>query len=192
MIGGIPADSATAVTTRWVKDAIPQAYFALAWFANVKRTAELQTLASRADSASNVGEQLAQRSARYRASAARAYLSLARGDTADAMKRFATLSDTVCIACYMDRVTEARLLVSKGRFEDADRLLGQRLNTLMTPAEIWIASMRAPVLERLNKKAEAAELYRRVVAAWGGGDASVQPYVAAASQRLKSLGPTTP
>jgi serine/threonine-protein kinase len=188
MIGGIPADSATAVTSRWVRDGIPAAYFALAWLANVKRTQELQILAERADSASNVGEQLARRSARYRASAARAYLSLARGDTAAALQRFATLADTVCIACYMDRVTQARLLISKGRFADADLLLSQRLNTLITPAEIWIASIRAPVLERLNRRAEAIELYRRIVAAWGGGDEAAQPYVLAASGRLRALG----
>jgi serine/threonine-protein kinase len=187
LIGGVPADSATAVTSRWVKEGIPAAYFALAWFAKAGRADELRVLASRADSASNVGDAIARKSSRYRASAARAYLSLARGDTADALKRFGSLADTVCIACYMDRVTHARLLVSRGRFEEADKLLEQRLNTLITPAEIWIAGLRGETLERLHKPKEATEQYERVVAAWSGGDEAVQPYVRVASEKLRQL-----
>ena len=75
----------------------------------------------------------------YDSQAARAYLFLARRDTANAVKAFALLSDTLCLRCDQDHLTAARLL-EKGRdFGAADKILRQRLYSLVTPAEIVFA-----------------------------------------------------
>ena len=121
--------------------------------------------------------------------AGRAYLTLARGDTASAVTQFAALPDTLCIACYIDRVTAAQLLITKGRTADAHRLLNQRLNTLMTPVEILIASMRAPLEVQLGRPRDAYLSYKRVVDAWSRGDPVLQPFVDAAKREMRRIQP---
>ena len=77
-------------------------------------------------------------------------MSLARRDTSDAMARFSKLPDTLCIACYMDRLYAARLLAARGKLNEANQLLTQRLNSLITPAEVMIALERGRVATRLQ------------------------------------------
>ena len=124
----------------------------------------------------------------YRAASTRAYLSLARRDTADAIKRFTALPDTLCIACYIDRFYAARLLSATKKYDDADKLLGQRLNSLITPVEILIAFERGHVLTQLGNVAEAIRSYRLVANAWATADPVLQHYVEEAKRELVRLG----
>jgi serine/threonine-protein kinase len=187
LIGGIPADSASQVIGDWVARGIPQAFFALPWLGQQADSARLRILMARADSAARTGSEFSRRGARYRAAAARAYLSLARRDTADAVARFTALPDTLCIACYADRLVAARLLAARNRLADADALLGQRLNSLLTPLEVLIAFERGKVAARLGNREEAVESYRLVADAWAPGDAPVQRYVTEARSELTEL-----
>jgi serine/threonine protein kinase len=187
MLGAIPPDTVSAVFRKWIADGIPQAYFSYSWFAQQRDVASISTLIERARGAAGTGGPLAKRAARYRAMSGSAYLSLARGDTAAAIKQFLQLPDTLCIACYTDRLNAARLLASRGRLKEADSLLSQRLNTLITPAEILIALERGRVAEKLGRKAEALGAYRLVVAAWAAGDPEVQGMVEESRKALKRL-----
>jgi hypothetical protein len=99
----------------------------------------------------------------------RAYLSLARG-AADAPARFATLPDTLCLGCYMDRLTKARVLDSLGRHAEAEVALRERPHILLTPLEIVVARERAIIAEKLGHYGAAARSYSVVARAWRLGD----------------------
>lgn len=189
LLGGIPADTATQTMRQWVTDSIPQAYFALPWLAKIRDTQSIQALVNRAAVEQRSGNKVTQRSARYKSLSTRAYLALARGDTASAANQFAALPDTLCIACYIDRVTAARLLAAKGKDADALELLDQRLNTLITPIEILIAFERAPLEIKADRQRDAYESYKRVVDTWSDGDPALQPYVATAKREMSRLTP---
>ncbi len=189
LLGGVPADTATQTMRKWVADKIPQAYFALPWFARIHDTQSIQALVTRADSERQSGEKVARRAADYKSRSARAYLALARGDSGSALTQFTALPDTLCIACYIDRVTAAELLSAKGRNADAKRLLDQRLNTLITPIEILIAARRAPLEAKLGDPKDAFDSYKRVVDAWSRGDASLQTFVDQANREMRRIQP---
>jgi len=188
-LGGIPADTAAAVFSRWLTERRPQAFLALPWLSDRGDTAQIRMLMGVADSASRLGTDFSQRGARYRAASARAYMSLARRDTADALTRFASLSDTLCIACYVDRLRFARLLAARGRLPDAERILNERINSLLTPMEVWMALDRGRVAGKLGKPDDALRAYSLVVAAWSGGDEVLQPLVLEAKTEIDRLRP---
>jgi serine/threonine-protein kinase len=188
LLGGIPADTLAVVIPRWIAEGRPQAFYTLPLLAQRGDSAAIRVLMARADSASRVGPEVARRGARYRSASTRAYLSLVRRDSADALKRFAALSDTLCILCYVDRLYTARLLAAKGRMEEANNLLGQRLSTLITPAEIMIALERGRVAAKLGKRDDALRAFGLVAAAWATGDPVLRPYVDEARRESQKLG----
>jgi tetratricopeptide (TPR) repeat protein len=188
LLGGIPGDTLAAVLPQWVAAGRPQAFYTLPLLAQRGDSADIRVLMARADAGSRVGTESARRGARYRSLSTRAYLSLARRDTSDALKRFTALPDTLCIACYMDRLYSARLLAARGRLEEADNLLSQRLNTLITPAEVMIAFERGRVATKLGRRDEALRAYGLVAAAWSTGDPVLQSYVAEARRESQKLG----
>ncbi|MBA2631471.1 MAG: hypothetical protein H0U86_00475 [Chloroflexi bacterium] len=110
-----------------------------------------------------------------------------RKDTA-AATAFAALPDTLCIACYVDRLHAGRLLAAKGKADDASVLLGQRLNTLITPMEVLIALERGRIAAKTGKREEAVRAYKLVADAWATGDAGLQTYVQEARRELSRLG----
>jgi len=187
LLNAIDPDTASAVFAKWLKAGNLDARYALPWWA------------TRGDTASIVGLlQLRAKSGRaktekgsspdYDSQAARAYLFLARRDTANAIKAFALLSDTLCLRCDQDHLTAARLL-EKGRdFGAADKILRQRLYSLVTPAEVVFAFERGKVAEAWGKRDIAVRSYRFVVRAWGRGDPEVQPFVQAAQEGIRRLG----
>ena len=189
LLGGVPADTATSTMREWVRAGIPQAYFALPWLAKVRDVQSIQTLMQRAETDRRTGDRAERRSDQYKSMSSRAYLALAKGDTASALAQFVALPDTLCIACYIDRVTAAELLAARGRTAEAQRLLNQRLNTLITPIEILIAFRRAPLEERLGRPKDAYQSYKRVVDAWSGGDPVLQPMVEDARRGMRRIQP---
>ncbi len=188
ILGGIPEATADSVTQDWLTRGIPQAFFALPWFAQRGNSRAITILQQRADSAARVGTDFARRSWRYRAASTRAYLTLLQNDTAAAATAFAALPDTLCIACYMDRLQAAKLLAARNKLDDASVLLGQRLNTFLTPAEILIAFERGRVAAKSGKREDAIRAYRLIADAWSTGDAGLQPFVLEAKREISRLG----
>ena len=188
VLGGIPQATADSVTKNWLDRGLPQAFIALPWFAQRGNTQAISVLQNRADSAARVGTDFARRGWRYRAASTRAYQTLLRNDTAAAVTAFASLPDTLCIACYMDRLQTAKLLAAKNKLEEANVLLGQRLNTFITPAEVLIAFERGRVAAKLGKREEAIRAFRLVADAWSTGDQGLQPYVLESKREISRLG----
>ena len=190
LLGGIPVDTANAVIGGWVAKGIPQSFYALPWLAQRGDLASITTLMQRADSAARVGSDFARRGAKYRAASTKAYLALAKKDLASATAEFVALPDTLCVACYMDRLQAARLLAASGKDDAAANLLDQRLNTYITPTEISFALERGRVALRANDKAVALRAFGLVARAWAKGDASLQPMVKEAKDAIARLGGT--
>src|SRR4029078_646750 len=71
----------------------------------------------------------------------------------------------------------ARLLAAKGKDDEAYNILSQRLNSLITPAEVMIALERGHVAARLGRRDEALRAFGLVAAAWSTGDLVVKSYV---------------
>ena len=126
---------------------------------------------------------------RLAAVAGRAYLSLARGDSATALRQLETLPDSNCtMFCAEVPLLTAQLLSSRGRYGEADSLLARRWETGDRPIELVLALERGRVAERLDKRDAAIEAYTLVIDAWANGDSLVQPVVQAAREGLRRLG----
>jgi hypothetical protein len=123
----------------------------------------------------------------YDTAATQAYLALARRDTAGALRRFRTLPDTLCIRCYTDRLTRARLLAGVGRDREALAQLQEALYGVESPFEVLFAFERGRVAERLGERATAIRAYQFVVDAWGRGDPEVQRFVTEARHGLARI-----
>ena len=184
-LGAIDPDTASAVFAKWLASDKPEARFGLLWWATRGDTASIiALLQQRARSA----QANADKSSDYDAQVARAYLFLARRDTASAVKAFAALPDTLCLRCDGDHLTAARLLERGRDFGAADKILRQRLYSLLTPAEIVIALERGKVAELAGQRDIARKSYGLVVSAWARGDPEVQALVKEARTGLGRLG----
>jgi eukaryotic-like serine/threonine-protein kinase len=130
-------------------------------------------------------------------SGGRAYLALAKRDTASAMKQFLTMRDTLHECWYDNRLTIVQLLMVSGRHEDAAQRLERRWPGTTSCSNgfddvIWTME-RARVFDRLGRRAEAAKNYAFVVEAWRNADPELQPIVRAARaalQRIQRAKPT--
>jgi len=122
----------------------------------------------------------------------RAYLALAKRDTASALNQLVTTPDTLHECWYETRLTLVQLLVAAGRYREAASRLERRWPGTSGCSNgvddvLW-AMERARVFERLGRRAEAAENYALVADAWRTADMELQPYVReshAALTRLK-------
>jgi hypothetical protein len=188
-LGAIPTDTASALFRSWAASGHPAVRSALAWFAERRDTLPILAFTKRADSMAaqpNLTKDARTR-ANYTSAAASAYLALARGDSALAVRRFATLSDTSCLTCYLDRLVEARLLRARGNVSRADTLLSQRIAVFLSPIEIPIALERGELAAAQGKSADTARDFRFVIDMWKSGDESLQPYVRRAQTGLSRI-----
>jgi len=188
LLGAIDPDTASAVFAQWLAAGRPEARTALPWWAARGDTTSILALLRlyRAKSMQARAERKAY--PEYDSQAAQAYMFLARRDTTNAVKAFALLSDTLCLRCDQDHLTTARLL-RKGRdFGAADKILRQRLYSLVTPAEIVIALERGKVAEAAGQRDVALRSYRLVIRAWARGDPEVQGLVQDAQAGIRRLG----
>ena len=187
LLGAVETDTAKAVFARWLAARTVQVNTALPWWAARGDSTSIAQLVRIYDSTvANVKpENLV--SARYNSAAARAYLALARRDTATALTAFAALSDTACLRCDLDRLTTARLLAAVRRFAEADKILRQRLFSAVTPTEIVMAMERGKVATALGHKRDARRCFQLVVQAWARGDPGARTWVAEAQRGLSRL-----
>jgi serine/threonine-protein kinase len=122
--------------------------------------------------------------------AVRAHLAMARRDTATAIREFAAIPDTLCMAnfCYQYRLAKAQLLSAKRMDREAEVLLSQEF-PIRGPSEVLWMLKRGRVFERLGRKPEAVDAYAYVSAAWNRADVSLQPAVKEARDGLRRLSP---
>jgi serine/threonine-protein kinase len=131
----------------------------------------------------------------YAKDAARAYAELARHDTTQSLVTFLALPDSLCSwACWPDRQTAVDLLVRRGRFQEAARLLDRQVATASAHniVEVVEALLRARVADGMGD-AELARAQRAFVAAvWRDADEPLRTYAkeGAPSQQLGNRGPS--
>src|SRR5439155_924441 len=180
-------DSAQATTpaTAQLLDTLPSEVLAVA------RPA-LERWADSAETAVRLARRLAANGSpfgRLTLAAALAYLALARGDSGDAVRRFALLPDSLCPACFLMRLTRVQSLERLGRDRDAAVLLDQLPFAAFwsSPSEVLWLLERGRVNERLGDRDPAAQAYAFVADVWRHADPELQPYVAEAKAALQRL-----
>jgi hypothetical protein len=98
LFGAYPPDSLEANFGRWLRAGdLPRSRDGLRWWAERSNLQAITRFERLADSVAGVSSDLALREeAVFAAEAARAYLALIHGDTADALQRFEQLPDSLC------------------------------------------------------------------------------------------------
>jgi serine/threonine-protein kinase len=194
LLGAVPEDTVREVFAHWLESEYPQGGFISGrWWADAADTASLGRLvrlnearladAVRAqDSDAAIGS--------WANGCARAYLSLARGDTVDALTRLEALREWPSIPRgYVPRLTHAQLLAAIGRDREAAEILDEIPSVGYTPGPIeviWILE-RARVNDRLGNVEKAVESYSYVMDVWRNADPLLQPQVEEARAALARL-----
>ena len=164
----------------------PALVTAAAWWALRRDTTSLREMERRANVAA-AGHGADALIARYSAAAASAYLALARGDTVESLRRFATMPDSLCELCSMPRLMQAKLLASTGRPREAAAILVDRPTLLPSAIDVLWALERGRIAERLGDAATARQSYGLVVGAWREADVDLAPVVGEAQAALRRL-----
>jgi serine/threonine-protein kinase len=158
------------------------------WWAARRDTAALRQIAARG------GRPSANPLALAAGLNASAYLALARGDTASALRKFETLTDTIFpdfpVGGYtMGVLDRARLLARRGALDEARRVYQRVLVTADSPgpAKVVMRLELGELAERQGRRDEALESYRFVTAIWHSADSVLQGYVARAQAGLARL-----
>jgi hypothetical protein len=125
------------------------------------------------------------------ASAGRAYMALAKRDTATAIRLLLATPDTLNECWYEHRVTLVRLLRATGRYREAGERLGRRWPGTTKCSNgvddvMWTLE-RGRVFEKLGRRDEAIASYRFVADAWRTADPELQPYVEESRVALERL-----
>ena len=188
VLGAIDPDTVSAVFAQWLAAGRPEARTALPWWSSHGDTASIIVLMRSLTARNNQAKAERKPVSDYDSHAAQAYMFLARHDTTNAIKAFALLSDTLCLRCDQDHLTAARLLAKRRDYGAADKLLRQRLYSLVSPAEIVIALERGRVAEAAGRRDVAVSSYSQVVRAWARGDPELQGFVRDARERILRLG----
>jgi tetratricopeptide (TPR) repeat protein len=190
MTGSIPAALVSRTFARWSATSPRAAVFALPWYAQERDTAALRTGASLADSFARAGTTPRSREvARYAAAAARAYHTLAVGDTAGALGRFLALPDSLCPDCYFDWRTRGDLLMRAGRLDESHQDLVRVLTYAWTVPTYPSALVQLGELEERRGHLEtAAQSWRTALEAWSAADSSLAPERRRAQEGLRRLG----
>jgi serine/threonine-protein kinase len=157
-----------------------------AWWAQRRDTTSLREMARRAGVAAS-GNTADALMAAYAAAVAGAYLALARGDTAESLRRFTALPDSLCEMCAVPRLVHARLLASTGHPREAAAILADRPTLLPSAVDVLWALERGRVAERLGDQATARRSYTMVTDAWRDADPDLAPTVDEARTALKRL-----
>ena len=118
-----------------------------------------------------------------------AYLALARRDSVAALALLAAIPDSLCDAvdCAPARIAQAQLLADSGRGAEALRLLPTRTIAFGSPLSVPTELLRAHLLERLGKRAEALDAYTWVTKVWRSPDSVLIPVVTEARDGIRRL-----
>jgi hypothetical protein len=126
---------------------------------------------------------------RYLHAAATAYLELARGDSAGALRLFQSIPDTLCIVniCYYEKLVEARLLAAAGQAQQAGAVLDQWVWKAEGPFFVLGRLEQGQIAEKLGEHRKARDSYQFVVDAWRHPDPELEPYVREARAGLERM-----
>ena len=126
---------------------------------------------------------------RYLNGAAKAYLELARGDSAGALRLFQSIPDTLCIVniCYYEKLVEARLLASQGRAREAGAILDLWVWKAESPIFVLGRLEQGRIAERLGQRQKAVDSYQFVIDVWRHADLELQPFVLEARKALTRM-----
>jgi hypothetical protein len=185
LLGALPPDSARAAVGAWLAADLPALArpLPLAWLAERGDTAALHAYAARVDrlAARPADEDLARR-ARHGAQLARAYVRLARRDTAGALAALERLAPRDCLVeCLANDLLRARLLVAARRVDAARALLAggspAEGEAMPSALDVMWQLERARLAERAGDARRAATAYAIVAGTWARADAPLQPWV---------------
>ena len=162
----------------------------LPWWLARGDTASLARFALRAGQ-----EARTQRSARgklggrYLHAAATAYLALARADSAEALRLFQAIPDTLCLEndCYYEKLTEARLLDALGQARQAGAVLDRWVWTGGDALFVIGVLKRGRIAEGLGERQKARDSYQFVADVWRRADRELEPYLREARAGLERL-----
>jgi len=189
-LGAVPADTADAVFSGWLRNDNWLALYALPWWSKTGDTMSLREVARRAGrNAPSATSELTREVWLYGGEAARGYLALARRDTAEALRRFASLPDTVCTPCTLVRLAKMHALERLGRNREAADVLDHLPfpGFFAMPSDVlWILE-RGRANDRLGNREKAIDAYQYVADAWRHADPELEPYVEEAKAALKRL-----
>jgi eukaryotic-like serine/threonine-protein kinase len=183
--GAVPDDTARALFEGWLlRQDVERTAAALRWWADrrdrdaLRRARALGDARPRADTSPDVSSMLP-----YTAAAAAAYLALLDVDTTTALRRFATLPDTLCAGrCPPDQLFRAELLLEGGHARMADSVLRAHPPNLDFPGLgeglWWLARARAA--RALGDRDDARAHYALVAALWADADPTLAPLVSEA------------
>jgi DNA-binding SARP family transcriptional activator len=175
----------------------------LPWWSARRDTASLARFALRAQQ--EVRSQTSARGklrSRYLHAAAIAYLALARADSAEALRLFQAIPDTLGLESdrYYEKLTEARLLEALGQSRQAGAVLDRWVWTggvhFLAPlgwGPIFVLAVleRGRIAEGLGERQKARDSYQFVVDVWRHADPELEPHVREARAALKRLAAET-
>ena len=180
MLGVLPPDSARRIFAGWAANSSEnpgRAGQAIPFWATQRDTATILSLLARAERG-ELGD--------APVDAIRAYLALARADTAEAIRRM-SVPDSACLGwCAAVRIPLAMILSAKQRDREAAAILDQEFAQASPSRIMWMLT-RGRVNERLGQKEKAIDSYSFVVSAWERADPELQPVVTEARAGLRRL-----
>jgi serine/threonine-protein kinase len=197
LLGAVPPDSVAALTQRWSTQPNEAMLYAPPLLALRRDTAGLQGMIRMLDAARQrplppQAPPIIKDVMGYLLASSRAYLALARRDSAAALQLFDALPDSACYgACRIDDLVHAQLLAARGRLADAAKRLdapSPGFNMGLLPGEVLRALERGRVNERLGNRERAVAGYALVLEAWRNPDSELKPYVDEARAGLTRLG----
>lgn len=189
LLGVYPPDTAGAYFDSWLRAGdLGHSRVGLAWWASRGDSPAILRFHRVADSVARSSPDSALREeAVFGGQAAQAYLALVRKDTADALRRFERLPDSLCADCYFDE-SLVRLRLHAVQGEDRTVLEeSERTWDLPRVTEVSRAIERARAAERLGERDRAMRAYQFVADAWRHADPELQVYVTESRRALQRL-----
>jgi serine/threonine-protein kinase len=188
LIGAVPAGSARSLFAKL--SPVGLAFLAAPWWSATADSTALRGLVRGTDAElRQAASGPARERAAFTATAAMAWLALARRDTTAALRGFLALPDSVCPGCESERFERALLLSALRRNLEAVALLDGDLvyGGKRTIEVLWMLE-RARVNDRLGRRDAARKAYQYVADVWRNADPALQPYVTEARSALRRLG----
>jgi serine/threonine-protein kinase len=194
LFGAVPDDTARIVFDSWLEHGYGQgSYLTLRWRADRRDTLGLKRILAENEEAIELLRTEADIDTalvKWSASMDRAYLALARRDTATALRLFESLKVWPTVPrAYQHRLTYAQVLAAVGRDSEAAAVLDEATEVWYAPGPsdvIWVLE-RGRVSERLGNVDKAVRDYSYVVDAWRNADSLLLPMVDEAREALARL-----
>jgi serine/threonine-protein kinase len=195
-LGGLPAAEASRTFAEGLEpgliaDGYARRWYGLPWWARERDSVSLARFERRMrQAAGRGGSEVEVRQARYFETAAGGYLALIRGDTSQALRSLAALSDSAycnLVQCAEQKLAEAALLAARGRDREAAAILDVWVPRMLGGLAVRGLADRARIAERLGDVATAERAYHHVADAWRHADPELSRYAVEAEAGLARL-----